>query len=254
MARITRALPIAALVAAAMLPASLPAQSPDIAGEAVELLKTATSHLAGLKQFSVDTDITLEVVLHSGQKIQLDHAASMSLQRPDKLRSERRGELVDQIFYYNGKTLTLEMPAEGVYATVAAPATIEGMLDFASDELGIFAPAADLVYQNAFDILMDGVTSGFVVGRAYIEGAPCVHLAFRKEHTDWQIWIQEGEAPLPRKFVVTSVDMPNAPQFSVVMRQWNTAPVLADAMFEFKPAEGARQIEFLSGKAAASEQ
>ncbi|HYO28597.1 MAG TPA: DUF2092 domain-containing protein, partial [Azonexus sp.] len=55
-------------------------------------------------------------------------------------------------------------PGEKYFATVPAPATLEQMLDFARTTLDIVAPAGDLLYANAFEILMDNVTSGFVVG------------------------------------------------------------------------------------------
>ena len=89
------------------------------------------------------------------------------------------------------------------------------MLDFARTKLDIVAPAGDLIYRNAYDILMTEVTDGFVVGKAVIEGVRCDHLAFRAPHVDLQIWIQEGSEPLPRKLVITTRDLANAPQFAV---------------------------------------
>jgi len=32
-----------------------------------------------------------------------------------------------------------------------------------------------------------------------VEGVRCDNLAFRAPNVDWQIWIQEGPEPLPRK-------------------------------------------------------
>ena len=119
------------------------------------------------------------------------------------------------------------------------------MLDFARDSLGIFMPAGDLIYANAFDILMQGVTAGFVVGKTELDGVRCDHLAFRTPQTDWQIWIQEGAQPLPRKLVITSVDVENAPQFTVAMNQWNLAPKTSARLFEFNPPKHAKSITFL---------
>ena len=76
------------------------------------------------------------------------------------------------------------------------------MLDFARTTLDIVAPAGDLLYANAYEILMDNVTSGFVVGKSVIEGVRCDHLAFRGANVDWQIWIREGSKPLPCKLVI----------------------------------------------------
>jgi hypothetical protein len=66
-----------------------------------------------------------------------------SRQRPNKLRAERTGDLVNQVFVYDGKSLTLYNPQDKVQ--VAAPDTLEGMLDFARTKLDIVAPASDLL-------------------------------------------------------------------------------------------------------------
>jgi hypothetical protein len=233
---------LAALACAALAAQAQPA---GIDPQAQRLLKTSTDFLAGQQKLSVETRNTLEVVLKSGQKVEFNHAARLSAQRPDRLRAERSGDLVDQVFIYDGKTLVLHNPQANAFAQVPAPDTLEGMLDFARSKLDIVAPAGDLLFKNAYDILMDGVTDGFVVGKAVIEGVRCDHLAFRAPHVDLQIWIQEGAQPLPRRFVITTRDLPNAPQFAVTITKWNLQPKFDDKTFRFSAPAGARQLEFL---------
>lgn len=228
-----------------LLSAEVVARPPGVEPEAEKLLQAATRFLAAQQQFSVSTRNTLEAVLVSGQKLQFDHAAALSVRRPDRLRAERRGDLVDQVFYYGGKSLTLHNPADNYYATLPAPGTLEKMLDFARESLDIVAPAGDLIYNDAFQILMQDVTSGFVVGKSVVEGERCDHLAFRAPHVDWQIWIKEGDEPLPIKLVITTTDVQGAPQFTAVMTGWDLSPDLKEADFEFIPPKGAHEIEFL---------
>ena len=233
------------LIAVAGVSVAVQAQPAGIAPEAQRILKASTDFLASQKQFSADTRITLEVVLKSGQKIEFNHTARQSVQRPNKLRAERTGDLVQQVFVYDGKALTLFNPTDKVYAQVAAPDTLEGMLEFARTKLDIVAPAGDLIYPNAYGILMDGVTDGFVVGKAVIEGVLCDHLAFRAPHVDLQVWVQQGAQPLPRKLVITTRDLPNAPQFAVTMTKWNLKPTLGMQTFTFTPPAGAKKLDFL---------
>jgi hypothetical protein len=234
-----------ALIAVTGFSVAVQAQPAGIAPDAQRLLKASTDFLASQKQFSVETRNTLEIVLKSGQKIEFNHTARQSVQRPNKLRAERTGDLVSQVFVYDGKSLTLHNPADKVYAQVAAPDTLEGMLDFARSELDIVAPAGDLLYKNAYDILMDGVTDGFVVGKAVIEGALCDHLAFRARHVDLQVWIQQGAQPLPRRFVITTRDLDNGPQFAVTVTKWNLKPTFGAQAFAFTPPAGAKKVDFL---------
>lgn len=191
------------------------------------------------------TQNNIEDLLDSGQRVDEDISNSVIVSRPDKLRAERKGDVVDQDFYYNGKDLILYDLSDKVYATVTAPDTIEGMLGFAHRTLGIVIPAADLVYRDAYPLLMKDVTSAIVVGKAVINGVRCDHLAFRRPGVDFQVWIAEEGLPLPYKYVVTDTGTPALLSVSTVISNWDVAPALSDASFSFVPPEGAKGIPFM---------
>jgi hypothetical protein len=242
---IAAAAAIAAITLAFMLPITARAQAAGVDADAAKILRRMTDYVGQLQRFSVDTAGTLEVVLASGQKIQFTSAARNSLQRPNKIRSERIGDVVSQTFYFDGRTLTIFNPGDGYYATVPAPGTIDAAVDFARDSLDIIAPAGDLVTMDAYDRLMADATVGFVVGQSIVGGVRCDHLAFRSGVVDWQIWIEAGDKPLPRKYVITSLDVDQAPQFELMMSNWSTDPVFTAGHFQFTPPPGAKAIEFL---------
>jgi hypothetical protein len=233
-----------------LVPAS--AQSPAIEPAAVEMLKSMTDHISGLKQFSVDTQNTLEHVLDSGQRIDEDISVSVIISRPDKLRSSRLGGLIDQVFYYDGKNLTLNNKNANVYATEKAPATVEQMLDFARESLGLILPASDLVYRNVNALMMQDVTSATVVGKAVINGKTCNHLAFRRPDVDFQVWIADAGEPLPCKYVVTDTSSPELVSTISVMSNWNVKPTVTDNTFSYKPGKGTTQVEFMPLESGAS--
>ncbi len=213
---------------------------------AVDRLRSSMNYLAGMEAFGLDAHSSIEVVLLSGQKIEFDSSNNLTVQRPDKLHATRLGDLAGQEFFYDGESLTLHDVDGGVYATVPAPGTLEEMLDFAREYLDIVAPTADLIYSNAFDILMDGVHRAFTVGPASIDGTVCDHLAFSAPGTDFQIWIQQGDRPLPRKMVITSRDVVNAPQFTIVLNGWDLNPDLSADLFHFEAPEDALVIDFIT--------
>jgi hypothetical protein len=74
----------------------------------------------------------------------------------------------------------------------------------------------------------------------------CNHLAFRTETVDWQIWIKDGAEPLPMKYVITSKRIAMAPQYSVVLSNWNTKPVIAANRFQFVAPQGVKRLQGLS--------
>ena len=237
---------------AAALPIASFAQADEVDADALQLLRRATDYLSGTKQFRVDTDATIEVVLPTGQKLQYGQRVVVTVARPNRMRAERTGEVINQTFYYDGKTLTVDLPDQRYYATSPAPPTIDAMLDFARDKLDIIAPGSDLIYKNAFALLTQDLTSAFVVGKSVVGGVPCDHLAFRNAEVDWQIWIQEGAKPLPRKLIVTSKKIPGSPQFAVVLSKWDAAPKITDTTFRFVPPKSSRRIDFLQPPAAAA--
>lgn len=220
-------------------------QSAAIEPKADQLLRKMSDYLAGLEQFCVQTENTFEVVMRSGEKIQFDSPANLTVQRPNKLRADRKGDIVNQEFYYDGKTLTLYNPDQKYYATVEAPPTIDQTIEFAAEALGVYAPGGDLIYMNSYLILTEDVISGFYVGMSIVGGIKCHHLAFRGNEVDWQIWIQEEGNPLPKKFIVTSKWMTGAPQYTATVKSWDLSPKLKVESFTFLPPKDAQLTDFI---------
>jgi hypothetical protein len=157
----------------------------------------------------------------------------------------RAGELMDQRLFYDGRSMTLYNPKEKFYARRLAPDTIEEMIELAREEIGILLPAADLLYRNAFPLMMQDVTLAVVVGKAVINGVKCNHLLFSRPEVDFQLWIAEGAQPWPLKYVVTETGTPARLSVTTVMSDWNTAPAVDDALFHFVPPAGTQAIEFM---------
>jgi hypothetical protein len=225
------------------LPYAVLAQSPSVDPVAVGILRQMTDYLAGSQTLSVNTRNTLEDFLITGQRIDIDVSASVVVHRPDKLQAKRINEILDQVFYYDGKNLTLFNPLEKVYSTQPAPATIEQTLDFARESLGLIVPAADLVYRNAFSLLMQEVTLAVVIGDTMINGVKCTHLLFSKPGVDFQVWIAKEDQPLPYKYVVT--DTIARLSISTVMNDWNLKPNVDDTRFIFVAPQDAKPINFM---------
>jgi hypothetical protein len=238
-------LALATLAVVAAAPSASRAQGAGVDPEAVKILRRMTDYLGSLKQFSVRTQNTLEDLLDSGHRVDFDVSASVIVSRPNKLRAERKGDLIDQIFYYDGKTLTLYNPSDKVYATEPAPGTIEETLNFARQSLGLDIPSGDLVYRNAFPLLMQDVTFAMVVGKAVIGGVKCDHLLFSRPGVDFQVWVAASGKPLPCKYVVTDTGTPALLSITTVMSDWNVAPAVADARFTFVPPKGTQAITFM---------
>jgi len=238
---------LAAVVAApmALLSQAAFAQAAGVDPQADKIFRAMTSYVSGLKQFSAQAENTIEVVTAAGQKIQFTAPASVTVSRPDKLYAERQGDIVNQKFYYDGKTLTLYNPDTKHYATVPAPGNLDAMLELARTKLDVIAPGGDLIDTRSYQLLMQDVTAGAYLGLAVVGGQRCHHLAFRAAEVDWQIWVRDGDRPLPCKYVITSKAVAGAPQFSINILKWDAGPKVAADKFRFVPPAGAKKIEFL---------
>lgn len=157
----------------------------------------------------------------------------------------RRWAWADLEFSYDGATMTLFGTRARLYAVSPAPATLDAMLDDVRARLDMEPPGADLLYSDAFAGLMSDVTPATDMGPSPVGRMPTHHLAFRSRDVDWQIWIDEGARPLPRKYLITTKWSTGAPQFGVEFGDWNLFPQLADATFTFRPPADAQKIEFL---------
>jgi hypothetical protein len=74
----------------------------------------------------------------------------------------------------------------------------------------------------------------------------CHHLAFSQETIDWQIWIEDGPRPVPRKLVITYKTEPGSPQYVARLSGWNFQPRFSKHFFTFEAPAGAGEMEFLT--------
>jgi hypothetical protein len=208
--------------------------------EADKILKKMSDYIAGQKTLSITFDSDIEVITNTLQKIQFTSSGQVQMSRPDKLRATRTGGYADVEVVFDGKTLTMNNKDGNAFAQVEAAGSVDQVLDLLRDKHGVSAPGADLLLSNPFDVLMADVVDGVQIGLGVIDGVECDHLAFRNVDTDWQIWIEAGARPIPRKYVITNKAVAGAPQYTLRIKEWR-ADVPADA-FAFKPAQGAKKV------------
>ncbi len=214
--------------------------------EADTQLKKMSDYLASLKSMTFVADHTTEAVLTSGQKVEFGARSDVSIQRPNRVRSDRVGQLADGSFFYDGKTFTVFGARKNMYATAEAPPTINEAIDVARTKLGLEIPAADLLVDDVYNSLREGKVAGKYLGKVELDGILCHHIAYQGKDTDFQLWVQDGSKPLPRKYVITTKDEESQPEFTVRFSNWDLNPQLPDDLFAWKPPQNAEKIQFLS--------
>ncbi|KWV60398.1 hypothetical protein AS156_28785 [Bradyrhizobium macuxiense] len=228
------------VLCAAILAGGANAQGDD----AVPILKRMSAYIGGRSTIQATFDSDIEVVTDDLQKVQFASSGQVILSRPDKLRASRTGGYADVELVFDGKKVTVFGKNIDAYAQADFSGNVDQLIDKMRSEFGIEAPGADLLLSRSFDDLMTGVYDAKHVGRGVIEGVECEHLAFRSSDTDWQIWIEAGTNPVPRKFVITSKTVTGAPQYTLRIRDWKTNSQPPADAFAFQPAAEAKQVVF----------
>jgi len=214
--------------------------------DAEKILKSMSDYMNSLNEFSCKSNGYFEYIDDStDQKIQMNNVSSTFVKRPNKIKVERKGDVADMEYFFDGKQITVFGKKLKYYAQADAPDNIDKAIDFGRDALNIETPGADLFYTNLQKGLMEDVVSGIYVGKGLAGGKDCHHLAFKGNETDWQIWVEDSPTPLPRKYVITSKKINQSPDYSIEISEWNTSPKLNSDFFTFKVPRGAKKINFI---------
>jgi hypothetical protein len=235
---------MALLALATGLCAPSPAQTSDkIEPAAMAALNGMGAYLRTLKVFQVEAQTTSEDVLVDGLKVQFAHTTNILARMPDRLLAQTDGDLRKRLYLYDGKNFTLFAMRAGYYATVPAPPTIVQLADVASKKYDVEIPLVDLFLWGGPHATTSQITVATDIGPADVGGITCEHYVFRQPGLDWQVWIQKGDFPLPKKMVLTTTTDEARPQHTSVLT-WNLAPSFNDAAFTFDPPADAHRIVF----------
>ena len=206
-----------------------------------EILRKMSALLAGTPRFAMEAEETFDEVSENAPRLQLTNVRRVGVERP-RFAADATGDTLNRAAWYDGRTLTVLDKARNLYLSVEKPGTIDTALDAIADDYGVVVPLSDLFYSDPYTTLMEGVLYGEYQGLHQAAGTLCHHLAFSQDAIDWQIWIDAGEQPLPRKLVITYVDEPGTPQYSAVIRRFTLDPKFPDGLFHFEAPEGAQPI------------
>jgi len=217
-----------------------------IESQADRFLRQMGDFLKSAGAFSVQAESSYDVLDHMGQSIRYGGIADVALDRKKGLRAAFDGDERQTQMIFNGGTAVIYDVAVNMYAVTDVPSNLDSAIDSVFDRYGFSVPIADLVSSDPYDVLIADVIEGRWIGRHTVEGVPCNHLAFIQESIDWQIWIEDGERPVPRQLLITYKDEPGSPQYLARLREWNFKPRFPDDYFQFKPPAGSDEMEFVS--------
>jgi hypothetical protein len=208
-------------------------------------LHTMSEYLKASKSFSFHADIQYDDVLPSGQKIAFSAESEISLRRPNGLQASQVSDTGTRQLWFNGKQLILLDPVRNTFAVEPVSGNTDQALDHMINQLHFTPPLSDFLYEDPAKALGKNAVHGFVVGSSEVNGVPCQHLAFVDKLIDWQLWIETGKIPLPRKLIITYKTLPSSPQFVATLSNWDFSTRLPDSLFQANIPANAIKLPFM---------
>jgi hypothetical protein len=214
--------------------------------DAKALLLRMAEFLGKTKAFSVNIDAVYDVMQASGQKIEFGEVRRVLIDRPDRLRVQSEMSNGEKLtMYFDGKTFIMFSPRENVFTKLEKPGSVDGIIKFIVQDLQTPIPLSMLLLASVKDELEKRVTEVDFVERTTINGKTADHLAARTHGVDFQVWVAQGEQPLPLRVVITYDFAEGQPQFSADLNDWNLAPKIDESAFAFSPPAGAQAIPLM---------
>jgi hypothetical protein len=226
--------------------AQAPGGSPP---DARALLLSMAEFLGTAPQLSATIHTSYDTVQKSGQKIEWNEVRTLALSRPSRLRMEvEKSDGARSLVVFDGKEISAYDEAGRVYAQVPQPDGIDEALVYFVRDLRMRLPLAALLLSRARTDLDRRVRSVEYVEKTGILGSMSHHLMGRTDTVDFQVWIADGNRPLPQRIVLTYPAAAGQPQFQAQFA-WNVAPEFSDSLFTFTPPTDASRIPFAAAVA-----
>jgi hypothetical protein len=214
--------------------------------EATAIFYKMTDFIAKALVFSVTIRSGYDAIQSDGQRIEFGEQRRVLLQRPAGLRVEVERSDGDQgLVLFDGKGITAFKADDNIYARAEKPGTVDDAIVYLVGDLQLTLPLARMFLTGFPKDMKKKVTSIDYVEENFLLDVPTDHLAVRSADVDMQIWIAQGEQPLPRRIILTYKNAPGAPQFRADLFDWDLSPKVAADSFTFAPAADAEEVPFL---------
>ena len=215
--------------------------------EARTILLKMADFLAKAPAFGVTIRSGYDAIQADGQRIEFREERRIVLQRPDRVRVDVELSDGDQgLVLFDGKELTVFKAGDNIYARVEKPGTVDDAMVYIVRDLQIALPLARMFLTGFPQDLEKMATSIRYVEEHFLFDVPTDHLAVRSAEVDLQVWVAQGETPLPRRIVLTYRNAEGQPQFRADLLDWDLSPKVGADRFSFSPTAGSEQVPLLA--------
>jgi hypothetical protein len=209
------------------------------------VLMRMANYLAKSPAWSVTLHTAYDAVQPDGFKVEWNETRAVTLRRPDRLRVENeRSDGARSLVLFDGKTITCFDETARVYAQQSHPGTVDDAVVYFVRDLGMRLPLALMLVDRLPAELQQRVEAVKYVEKTQTLGTPADHIAAKTPTVDFQVWIAQGDQPLPLRVVLTYKNTRGQPQFRAQFSDWKLDIKPADDLFAFTAPAGVNRIPF----------
>jgi len=215
--------------------------------EAKAILMKMAEFIAKAPAFSMTLRSGYDAIQEDGQYIEFGEKRRILLQRPDLLRVEtERSDGEQNLLLFDGKEITAFKAEDNVYSRIEKPGTVDDALVYLVRDLQFTLPLARLLHTGFPQQMKKKLTAISYVEENTLFDVVTDHLAIRSEGVDMQLWVAQGNEPLPRRVILTYMNAPGQPQFRGDFSDWSLSPKVATDSFSFTPPKDAEKIPVIA--------
>ena len=215
--------------------------------EARAILMEMAAFISRVPAFSVTLRSAYDAIQEDGQYIEFGERRHVLLQRPDQLRVEtERSDGEHNLVLFDGDKITGFKADDNIFAQVEKPGTIDETLIYLVRDLQFKLPLARMLHTGFAQQLEKMITAVSYVEENVLFDVVTDHLAVRAENIDMQLWVAQGDEPLPRRIVITYMNAPGQPQFRGDFTDWSIEPKVAADSFTFTPPADAEKVPVIA--------
>jgi len=214
--------------------------------QAMEILQEMARTIAAAEQFSVTIRSSYDAPQENGQMVEFGTVHTLQVKRPNLLRVDvHRSDGDQRLLLFDGKQIVAQNVTDNVYVKVEHTSNIDEKIKYMVRDLQIPLPLGRM-FRTTFPAEIAGLVEAIdYVEEDMLTDVPADHLAARTRDVDFQVWISQGEEPLPRRIVITYKHAPGQPQFRADFSDWNLSAKAAKGSFVFTPPKDSEQIPLL---------
>lgn len=221
----------------------------DIEPRVITTLQKMVDYFGNANSLTFKATTSTEDVSSTLQKLQFDSSIEGMVQRPNKVMLKKSGR-EQMTLWYDGQTVTILDRKTNKYARAAVNGDLHSLVK-KLDELGIEAPFAGLLDPNIIKHVEDHVFKGDYYGSTELDGAQAIHLAFRQDAVDWQLWTDSATGA-PKKVVITSKMLAAAPEHILVIKEVSASKGVAqESLFDAALPADATEVPIMASGANA---